>query len=57
VLRGGLELEAQSWAISPTLINDGFVIFALGLFGVMRAEMALRAVRLGKAHAEGRGIT
>ena len=50
VLRGGLELEAKSWAIGPALINDGFVVFALGLFGVMRAEMALRAVRLRKEH-------
>jgi hypothetical protein len=52
-LKSGLEMEAQSWAISPALLNDGFVVFALGLFGVMRAEMALRAARLSKAHGEG----
>lgn len=52
-LRSGLEMEAQTWAIGPALINDGFVVFALGLFGVMRAEMALRANRLSKAHAAG----
>lgn len=52
-LRSGLEMEAQSWAISPALINDGFVVFALGLFGVMRAEMALRAAKLRKAHGDG----
>jgi hypothetical protein len=51
LLRGGLALEADSWAISPALINDGFVIFALGLFGVMRVEMALRAVKLGRQAA------
>jgi hypothetical protein len=53
-LRSGLEMEAQSWAISPALINDGFVVFALGLFGVMRAEMALRAKGLREAHAAGK---
>ena len=52
-LRSGLEMEAQSWAISPALINNGFVLFALGLFGVMRAEMALRAKRLSAEHAGG----
>ena len=52
-VRGGLNLEAQAGVISPALINDGFVIFALGLFGTQRAEMALRAARLAKTHAEG----
>lgn len=54
-LRSGLEMEAQSWAISPALINNAFVLFALGLFGVMRAEMALRAKRLSAEHAGGPG--
>lgn len=56
LLRGGLEMEARTWAIGPALINDGFVIFALGLFGVMRAEMALRAQRLRKVHADAGGV-
>ncbi|HEX7711337.1 MAG TPA: CcdC protein domain-containing protein [Sphingomonadaceae bacterium] len=49
-LRSGLQMEAQNWAISPALINDGFVLFALGLFGVMRGEMALRARKLANTH-------
>lgn len=48
-LRSGLQMEAQNWALSPALINNAFVVFALGLFGVMRAEMALRAKKLGEA--------
>jgi hypothetical protein len=45
--------------ISPALINDAFVVFALGLFGVMWVEMWLRAKRLrnetpGTASAEER---
>ena len=46
LLRSGLELEKEAWAISPALINNAFVVFALGLFGVMRAEMWVRAVKL-----------
>jgi hypothetical protein len=52
-LRSGLEMEAEEWAISPALINDGFIVFALGLFGVMRVEMWVRAVRLRREHAAG----
>ena len=59
MLRGGLEMEADAWVISPALINDAFVVFALGLFGVMWVEMWLRAKRLrnetpGTASAEER---
>ena len=54
-VRGGLNLEAQAGVISPALINDGFVIFALGLFGTQCAEMGLRALRLARAHAAGKG--
>jgi hypothetical protein len=54
-LRSGLEMEAEAWAVSPALINDGFILFALGLFGVMRVEMALRATRLGRDHAAANG--
>jgi len=43
LLRGGLEMEKEAWAITPALINNAFVVFALGLFGVMRAEMWVRA--------------
>jgi hypothetical protein len=53
LLRTGLAMEADSWAISPALINNVFVVFAVGLFGTTRAEMALRAARLKKAHAAG----
>lgn len=45
-LRSGLEMEREAWAISPALINDAFIVFALGLFGVMRVEMWVRANRL-----------
>ena len=37
---------AASWKISPYLISDIFLVFALGLLGVQRLEMALRARRL-----------
>lgn len=53
LLRTGLQYEAGSWAISPALINNAFVLFALGLFGTQRAEMAIRASRLRKAFAQG----
>lgn len=52
VLRAGLAMEAGG-AITPALINDTFVIFAVGLFGTQRAEMALRAQRLKQEHASG----
>ena len=45
-LRAVLQTQAASWRISPALITDVFVLFALGLFGVQRVEMALRARRL-----------
>jgi hypothetical protein len=40
-------------AITPALINDTFVVFAVGLFGVQRLEMALRSQRLMQQHAAG----
>jgi membrane protein CcdC involved in cytochrome C biogenesis len=55
-LRTGLVMEADASGISPAMINGLFVVFALGLFGTQRAEMALRAVRLGKAHSAGGGV-
>jgi len=54
LLRTGLQYEASSWAISPALISNAFVMFALGLFGTTRVEMFIRAARLKKAHAEGK---
>ncbi|WP_095013019.1 CcdC protein domain-containing protein [Tsuneonella mangrovi] len=45
-LRMGLDYEAQSGAVDAGLVSDAFVVFALGLFGVQRIEMAIRAKRL-----------
>lgn len=42
MLRTGMQFEASAGAITPALINNVFVVFALGLFGTQRAEMALR---------------
>ena len=49
-LREGLTMEAQAGAFDAGLINGVFTVFALGLFGTQRAEMALRARRLMQAH-------
>jgi hypothetical protein len=38
--------EQQAWHLNAVLITDGFVVFALGLFGVQRLEMWLRARRM-----------
>jgi hypothetical protein len=44
--------EAKAWHVSVTLITGLFVVFALGLLGVQRLEMFLRAQRLlGEARA------
>jgi len=48
-LRGTLEMEFRAGAISPALIHDGFVLFALGLFATQRAEMAWRTLKLARA--------
>lgn len=42
---GELMVQGSPWAL--------IFLAALGLFGVMRVEMALRGLRLGKAHADG----
>jgi hypothetical protein len=52
-LREGLVMEANAGAIDIGLINSAFVVFAFGLFGTQRGEMALRATRLTKAHVSG----
>ncbi|MEI9963756.1 MAG: hypothetical protein WDM92_02725 [Caulobacteraceae bacterium] len=44
--------EAHAWHVSVALITDGFLVFALGLLGLQRVEMWLRATRL---LAEARG--
>jgi hypothetical protein len=44
--------EAQAWHLSLTLITGLFLVFAVGLLGVQRLEMFLRAQRLlGEARA------
>jgi hypothetical protein len=50
LVRAGLGMEAGG-AITPALIDDTFVVFAFGLFGVQRIEMGLRAQRLMHDHA------
>ena len=53
MLRTGMQFEASAGAITPALINNVFVVFALGLFATQRGEMALRARRLKAPLAEG----
>ena len=51
-LRAALASEADAWRLNVAVISDAFVLFAFGLFGVQRLEMALRARRLlGEAKA------
>ena len=38
--------EAQAWRISPQFITDLFMMFGVGVIGVQRVEMMLRARRL-----------
>ena len=38
--------EAQAWHVKATLITGLFLVFAVGLLGVQRIEMFLRAQRL-----------
>jgi hypothetical protein len=38
--------EAQAWHVKATLITGLFLVFAVGLLGVQRLEMFLRARRL-----------
>ena len=45
-IQGIAALEADGLGIRIGLLNDAFVVFALGLFTVQRIEMALRARRL-----------
>ena len=44
--------EAQSWHVSVALITNALIVFAVGLFGMGRIEMWIRANRLlGEARA------
>lgn len=38
--------QAQTWHLSVAVITDAFLTFALGLLGVQRLEMGMRAGRL-----------
>ena len=54
VLRFGvrtvLQNEAQAWHLNLALVTDGFVLFAVSLISTARLEMAVRALRLLRAH-------
>lgn len=41
-----LETERVAWNIDPRMIDTGFLVLALGLLGVSRVEMGLRALKL-----------
>ncbi len=44
--------QAQAWHVSATVITDALIVFAVGLFGMQRVEMWIRANRLlGEARA------
>jgi hypothetical protein len=45
-LRGALVSNASAWHLSAALVTDAFILFAVGLLGVQRIEMAIRARRL-----------
>ncbi|MCI3178949.1 hypothetical protein C5708_01630 [Caulobacter sp. CCUG 60055] len=45
-LRSVMLQEAQAWHLSVALITDAFVVFAVGMLGVQRLEMAIRGRRL-----------
>ena len=47
-LRGVAMTEASTLHLSVSVITGAFMTFAIGLFGVQRLEMALRATRLLK---------
>jgi hypothetical protein len=51
-LKQFVESHAAAWHANPMLIADGFMAFAVGLLGVARIEMFLRAQKLALAHAD-----
>jgi hypothetical protein len=51
-LREVIDLNAAKWGINVQLVSDLFVVFAVGLLGMTRLEMFLRAMKLlGEARA------
>lgn len=44
-----LETEKVAWHIDPRMIDVGFVVLALGLLGVSRVEMGLRALKIARS--------
>jgi multisubunit Na+/H+ antiporter MnhB subunit len=59
VMRAGarwlLHTEAAAWHVDPMLLTDAFVVMGVGLFGVSRLEMAMRATRCLAAHKASAG--
>jgi hypothetical protein len=51
-LRAAVVQNAGAWHVGPALITDAFILFAVGLLGVARIEMAIRARRLLAAARE-----
>ncbi|MDQ0463153.1 hypothetical protein QO010_000901 [Caulobacter ginsengisoli] len=45
-LRAVIDEYAAQWHVSINLVSDAFVVFAVGLLGVTRLEMFLRAMKL-----------
>lgn len=45
-LREVIDLNAAKWGMNIQLVSDLFVVFAVGLLGLTRLEMFLRAMRL-----------
>jgi len=50
LLRGFFEGHAADWHINPMLVSDIFLAFAVGLLGMSRIEMFIRARRLVAEH-------
>ena len=50
LLRNFFEGNAAAWHINPMLISDVFLAFAVGLLGMSRIEMFIRARRLVTEH-------
>ncbi len=55
-LRGVAMTEASTLHLSVAVITGAFMTFAIGLFGVQRLEMALRATRLLKEARAARAV-
>lgn len=58
ILRQGLSAEAATLHLSAAFVTDLFVVFAVGLLGVTRLEMFIRARRLlDEAKSAGRIVS